>query len=253
MTHGPSDEARRRTDRSHRTRRRYLAGIATAGSILVTGCLGGDDGGGDGGDGDGGDGDGGSTAESSTGSTASASTGSGDGSASSGSGTGGQSSSDCLSEFTFVPQQYSSRGDAEYVGQCEIPESARIQGGGNSSLEASVTAIVEYPNREYTSISVQGDLYENTGNRTPTVDSVLQAHREAADQVDWVEVTGRYDLAVDGARVIASSEDPVPAATAVVFSHPAGVLLSTMSADSSGCQAAAERFYVHVVESLQPV
>lgn len=232
----PDDESA--TDR--RTRRRYLAGLAAAGSVAIAGCGGGGGGGDDGGSDDGSDDDDSRSDPS-------------NGSSSDGTGSGDETPSGCPDDLTFVTQGYSALGDSGHVGQCEIPEAAQVRsGGGEGSMNSQVTAVHEYPNREYTSISVQGNLLQDE-EPPVTVDSRIQTQRETADQTDWFEVTDRFDLAVGGTRVIASSEDAVPTSTIVVSPVSGGVLQSSIDADSSGCQAAAERFYVRVVETIQPV
>lgn len=243
---GPShDDGDHRKDEStpdQRTRRRYLAGIAAAGSVAIAGC-----GGGGGGGDDGGDDDSGGTG------TGDSQGGQSDGSSSDGSGSDSEGTSGCPGDLSFRTQGYSAMGDSGYVGQCEIPEAAEIRsGGGEGSMNSQVTAIHEYPNREYTSISVRGNLLEDE-EPPETVDSRIETYRETADQTEYVDVTDQYDLAVDGSRVIASSEDAVPTSTVVVTPVSGGVLQSSISADSSGCQAAAEQFYVRVVETIQPI
>lgn len=227
-----------------RTRRKWLSVFGAGASLWLAGC--GSSGGGDGASDDAGE----SGPASETPPAATAPDGAGDGA-------GG----DCPTDsFSYVTRQYSAFGQSGYRGQCEVPESARIEGGGEASSENGIIAIFEWGGRKLTSIGITAQFSadpDQEGLEDPTVEEGVTAVQQNNDST-MVRATGQFENIPEGGVVLVSEEtsgdDPaIPRVTTVVLDHPDGVLRSSINLNGDpDCAAASVRIHRRMVESQRP-
>jgi hypothetical protein len=96
------------------------------------------------------------------------------------------------------------------------------------------------------------------GGSDPTVANEVQFVRDQVDQFTFTDVTGEFDLAVDGGTVLTSAtttggDTPIPRRTHVIYPHPGGVVNVQISPNQQiGCPEASARIHRRLVESRQP-
>ncbi|WP_162991447.1 hypothetical protein [Halostella salina] len=227
-----------------RTRRRWLAGLGACVASGFAGCSSGD-----GDDGDSNDVIDSGPANDSTGDNTDVGTASND------------SGAGCPTDFNYVTQEYSAFGQTGYLGQCEIPESARTRGRGEGVSGNGFTAIFEWESGGLTSFDVGAQFDadpEQEGLEEPTVDGEVAFLLENSS-ANLSRATEQYENIPDGGVVLVSErtagdDSAIPLVTNIVFEHPDGVMSVAITLNETiACQAASEKIYRRLAESQEPV